>query len=598
MADEERKESPLAQASGGGGPSGPAGNSQAGVGPGAMDISRRTAAGCLCAIMLVCGLLLAKQIVCFRIASADACVYYIPLAQKVEEGKWNQTRLPSIPPLYPMLAGLTARFFVSSDMPSIAGAQAVNSVSLLLTVLLIYLLGTSAFNRRVGLAAAGLAGLNPWMIKFAASVGPETLYGLLLTALAMILALYRRRPDLPGAVMTGVMAGLAMLTRSEGIVMVPVAGAVVLYFSLAKMKRQKSLVVRNFLIMFLAAGAVSLPRLAYIYEQTGYCVPDVRLAPYLGGRNVDLMQWPSPLLADAISPDDVARLDPAGWKSAAQAGPSASPDDYPGLRIRWADVWESLVMVIGPAAWLFAIVWFSLRAGLPRRGGEQTVIGLVLLAQLGLVVLAIVLPFGLNKLDRRYVVPIAALAQLWGALGMVGLAERLRNLSGLPGRLGRSIPIQLAAMWLLLAGLACWSVFMENAGVRHADLAELGRHARSMETTFEPVVLASSPETACYAGGRLVSLREVNNGAVDVSPRALAAICRSSRADYLVVRSDDVWCEWLALILKMGFVPPRAVDAVTVCPPAGRRPDKSQSPGKSYLLDAHIMADFLDLMSP
>jgi 4-amino-4-deoxy-L-arabinose transferase-like glycosyltransferase len=119
------------------------------------------------------------------------------------------------PPLYPLLLAL----------PSLAGWKSLLAHRLLsclmgaALVVLMGLLGRRVGGERVGLVAAGIAALYPLLVALDGAVRSESLYAPLVALL--LLATYRLvdRPVPVRAVAFGAVAGLAVLTRSEALLL-------------------------------------------------------------------------------------------------------------------------------------------------------------------------------------------------------------------------------------------------------------------------------------------------------------------------------------------------------------------------------------------
>ena len=133
---------------------------------------------------------------------------------------WLQGRqAPSAthPPLYSLLIGAVSKLGVTSyighRVPGIFLGGA--------TIALVGLLGRRVNGAAVGLLAAGLAAVYPTLIAADGALLSETLYGPLI-ALSLI-AGYRiyDRPGWLSAALAGAAVGLAALTRSEAILLVP-----------------------------------------------------------------------------------------------------------------------------------------------------------------------------------------------------------------------------------------------------------------------------------------------------------------------------------------------------------------------------------------
>jgi 4-amino-4-deoxy-L-arabinose transferase-like glycosyltransferase len=107
---------------------------------------------------------------------------------------------------------------------SIRHAQSLNAVLGACAVPFIYALGAAIFDRRAGLAAAGLYAVFPNAIAWLPVLFPEPLFVLLFVAAAWLLVAPppAQRTWLPAAGF-GLLAGMAALTRGQGLVLLPVA---------------------------------------------------------------------------------------------------------------------------------------------------------------------------------------------------------------------------------------------------------------------------------------------------------------------------------------------------------------------------------------
>lgn len=131
----------------------------------------------------------------------------------------HHTLLPTAmhPPLWPFLLAL----FTKLGVNSYAHQQLVNACVGVLVVVVVGLLGRRVAGDRVGLVAACLAAVYPLLVIADGSMMSESLYGLLI-ALALLLA-YRLidQPAMGTAALLGAAIGLAALTRTEALLLLP-----------------------------------------------------------------------------------------------------------------------------------------------------------------------------------------------------------------------------------------------------------------------------------------------------------------------------------------------------------------------------------------
>jgi 4-amino-4-deoxy-L-arabinose transferase-like glycosyltransferase len=116
------------------------------------------------------------------------------------------------PPLFPLLLGGLAELGVTGGDARLLGAMTGGG-----TIAALGLLGREVAGARAGLIAAGLAAAYPTLIAADGALMTESLYGLLV-ALSLLAAVRLLMEPGPGrAALLGVAAGLAALTRGEGL---------------------------------------------------------------------------------------------------------------------------------------------------------------------------------------------------------------------------------------------------------------------------------------------------------------------------------------------------------------------------------------------
>ncbi|MCK4275618.1 MAG: glycosyltransferase family 39 protein [Phycisphaerae bacterium] len=528
-----------------------------------LEISRRFAVVGVAIFLVVAAVLLAKQIAWSKIATRDACGFYLPLANAFAVGHRDAAQHPMVPPLYPFSMGLLARAVGFADDPAELAGQIISAVSVLSLVVCVYFIASMTFSRRTGLAAGALVAVNRWIIRFGGNVGPAMMYSVFVTLVVLGVLRYKTKPSAWVAAFVGVVSAAAALTRSEGVFLAPLAAIVMLAVVLGGKRRQAARVVLHLAIMIVVVGLLWSPRLSYMRAKTGRYVLDVRTTQLLEGQT--------------------AKRNPSWWRPPNEA---ARIQLRTGRRARsYSDVLqeagETLVMVIGPATWVLAGVWFFRRKNIPRRGAAQLIIAAVVITEIAIVARV--------KMDRRYVASVASVAQVWGGLGMVVLSERLRGMRGRLGAFGRSLTQQMVAMGFLIAALACWSVLSSNVGTRHQELRRLGRQIRDLAGAGQ-VVLGTSTEPAYYADGRSVLIVEPHSESAGLSPEQLGRICRANAVGFIVIRSDENWCSWLGDLAAGGEA---AKGVVLGAGSSGKRARRTGRAIVSYLIDAEKLIKLL-----
>jgi len=528
-----------------------------------LEVSRKFASTALAIFLLVAAGLLAKQVVSARIATKDACGFYLPLAGEVQRGNRGSWQHPMIPPAYPLCTGLLARLVDSGDQPLELSGRLISAASVLVIVVLVYLIAASLFGRRVAVAAAALTAVNRWMIYFGASVGPDMMYGALAAGAVLCLVRYAQKPSAAWALGAAAASGAAALTRAEGVLLPVICVSTILVVGAFSKKRRTVRCVVHAGLLVAVVAVIFSPRLAYMHKRTGYYVLDVRALQVLHGRGYkpDPTWWHMPIEAGRI---ELGKA-PAGKTLAA----------------RLQEAGETLLMVIGPATWFFAGAWFFGKKNIPRRSTGQAIIATVIIAQV-----AVTAPI---KMDRRYVAAVAGLAQIWGGLGLVVLAERMRGASGWAGRFGRSIRRQMVGLGLIMAAMACWSLLGSNAGLRHPQLRFLAK--RIIRVAGEGrTVLADSPQVPYYAHGRyvVVAVRDSRTGTLEIG--RILQICRDHEVDFIVAETGETWCRSL---IEQAMPGGPAAESVVV---QYRSDKKAKGRGKtSYLIDARRLAELLNV---
>lgn len=147
----------------------------------------------------------------------------------VERGEFvSQSGRPTSirPPLYP---AFVASIYRLAGVHNYAAVYAIQSLLNLATTWLVYRLGSAAYDRRVGAYAAVIFGFYPTFLAYEHLLLTEVLGTFLLTAATLALVLGRARTDWRLAAAAGVLFGLAALTRSATLLLMPFLAVWILF---------------------------------------------------------------------------------------------------------------------------------------------------------------------------------------------------------------------------------------------------------------------------------------------------------------------------------------------------------------------------------
>jgi 4-amino-4-deoxy-L-arabinose transferase-like glycosyltransferase len=160
-------------------------------------------------------------------AGVSDSFWYGVVARNVEQGNGFQTVVgaptlhlvptASHPPAYPVAIAAALKLGITGD----TGHRLLGALFGGLTVLGIGLLGRRAGGAAVGLVAAGIAAVHPLLITADGALLSETLYGPIVAF--TLLAAWRlgEEPSVGRSALMGAGVGLATLTRSEALLLIP-----------------------------------------------------------------------------------------------------------------------------------------------------------------------------------------------------------------------------------------------------------------------------------------------------------------------------------------------------------------------------------------
>ena len=135
----------------------------------------------------------------------------VNLVQWNEFALYRGTPTSLRPPLYPIALAAVYRAFGIENFQAVRLLQVGLS---LLTVLLLFRLGSEIYGRRVGLRLSALYGFYPSLLGYNDLVLTEVLFTFLLYAACLLLLRALRGQSMPHLLAAGFVIGLAALTRS------------------------------------------------------------------------------------------------------------------------------------------------------------------------------------------------------------------------------------------------------------------------------------------------------------------------------------------------------------------------------------------------
>ena len=187
---------------------------------------------------------------------------YVLAAKGILEGKWTET---VVPPFYPML--IAAAHFVTGDF-ELAGIL-ISVIFGTLLVIPVFYLGRELYDARVGMIAALLATVQPYLFKYSGSVLTESIYYFLVAAI-ILTALRSFNTGKPFyALLFGALTAVGYLVRPEAIGFLAVFGAWILLVNPVHTRRSFARRTTIVLLAGLCFIAFSSPYLVLLRKELG-----------------------------------------------------------------------------------------------------------------------------------------------------------------------------------------------------------------------------------------------------------------------------------------------------------------------------------------
>jgi hypothetical protein len=222
-----------------------------------------------------------------------------------------RTPTAEFPPLWPTV--LTVPVWLGLDSPT--ALRLVGAVVGTATVVVVGLLGRRVATTTVGLVAAGIAAVNPYLVSFDGSLQAESLYALAIATTLLLLAVGMGSPARwRWWVLSGVALGLAVLTRTEAllllpVVVVPIARSGADGATWAKRVGAVTLAVAVLLGSWTVRNALRLHSFEPLTNNSGTLLAGANCEPVYAGYQIGLWRL-----------DCVTALDVAGLSETAAAG--------------------------------------------------------------------------------------------------------------------------------------------------------------------------------------------------------------------------------------------------------------------------------------
>jgi dolichyl-phosphate-mannose-protein mannosyltransferase len=436
---------------------------------------------------------------------------FIRLAQAMAAGDWHSALSHPYHPLYPFAVRVAHLF--SPDWER--AAVGVSVVAGAAAVVALWALLREAFDARVAATGAFLLAVQPVAIELA-DVQSDALYLALFVASAAFLLRAYLRESGSNAALAGVCAGLAYLTRPEGVGTVLVGGALAA-FELARRQWDLSRALRLALPLGIAAALVMGPYVAHLSIQAGRPTLTAKKSVThmigVSGEGARPEKAIDPLLA---AHPELAPL-PRGVRPFRDA---PAPQGASTLSYALAQLAGETFRALRPeGVLLLALGLFAVRGGVTRRG--------VLFA--AYTALYAVVLFGLaatsDYLSRRHVLPPVTLLLGYEALGVTVVA----------GSLGRLRPpaLRIALPLLLVAGLGLGKSLRPD----RQDALPERRAAQWVRNEGElhpgDAVAAIKRRVGYYADAPFVDLRQAPH------PALLLEFLRREHVRYVIVSGKE-----------------------------------------------------------
>lgn len=420
-------------------------------------------------------------------------------------------------PLYPMLLGGVSHLL---GEPEVVG----RSISLLfgcLTPIPLFLLARRFAGDRAALIAGLLLAAHPVAARLSVDVKSDSLYAFLFVSAAFLSWRGIGSLRLGPLFLAGIVGGLAYLARPEGLGVVFVATAWLLFVRRVRWGRRLALAG----ILLLGAAVPAAPYAAAISQDGTFRITRKKsLSDFLGVAPESSRGGEPEVRRASILP--LPQWTPA--RELREGGEGLGLPRRAGLAA--AEVIGEFTETLHPALLLFLVAGVVLAGATPRARSQELFLGGLVAVYLALLFLLVL---GVGYLSRRHVYPLNILALPWVAVGVDELARRLspglarRKVTALLTPWKRTAALLLGGTVLLLAPKTFYPHRLDQLMQREAGL-----WIRAVSGGSPAPVLTHMEKVAYYAGARWIPIRKDYRSSMDIG--------RHFRARYVAIYREKV----------------------------------------------------------
>jgi 4-amino-4-deoxy-L-arabinose transferase-like glycosyltransferase len=451
---------------------------------------------------------------------------FLQMAQRIAAGDWGHALNETYHPLYPAAVALThgvvADWETAAVLVSVAGGVA--------SVLFLFLFVRDAFGTPTDWAAAALLTVHSRMIEFSADVQSDGVYMAFFLAGMWLAWRALRTRSLGSAAAAGIAAGLAYMTRPEGLGIAVVAGGL----GAARVVRGRWAVGTGLRWGTALAVGVLLcvgPYLVALRAHTGvWTLSSKRSVAILTGAELE-EEAPAP---SALPWPAGAPGEPAGASRAAPPAPASAPpaEAGPGALALGIQLLHTASSSLRYTTLFFLAIGLALARGRP---GDRGRFVLALIGLYGVVLFALLAEVG--YVSRRHTFPPLVPLIGYAGMGVVAVGQWAQTRLRAARRQGPA-PVGSRAALLLGIGLMAAPALWNQIEPKRLDkLAErraaewLRDHGRAGPASAP--VAAGRQRVGYYAGAPYLPLG-------DVPPEQLPAYLRAHGARYAILGEPDI----------------------------------------------------------